>query len=279
MNTWVDEQSAINHYYDSDFPARRFCRYPENFDATTEYQGLRFDVQRYIEIAQESGGPILEPCCGTGRVALPLADAGFDVVGVDLSKELIRQFRSKLASESATLNDRIEIIEQDITQLDLERHDFPLVIIAFNSLLCLSDFAAQCQALSSLAAHMKPNGLMLIDIVNPLRLSIAGDPVPKPFFTRKNPHTGLPYTRFAAMSPFDESHCQDLYGWYDEVADDGSVTRRSYSVTWRPVFRYEIQLMLEQAGLRIEKIEGGHRGEPYTATSDRMFIHARRESG
>jgi len=276
MNTWQDKDSAINHYYDSDFPAERFCRYPENFDATTHYQGLRYDVARYIEMAHETGGPVLEPCCGTGRVALPLAEAGFDVVGVDLSSELLRQFRSKLESESTELGRRIEIIEQDITQLDLARRDFPLVILAFNSLLCLTGFTDQCLSLEALAAHMKHDGLLLLDIVSPLQLPIAGDSVPKPFFTRRNPHTGRKYTRFAALSPFDESHRQDLYGWYDEVADNGAVTRRQYAVTWRPVFRYEIQLMLERAGLRIERIEGGHQGEPFTVNSPRMFIHARK---
>ena len=117
---------------------------------------------------------------------------------------------------------------------------------------------------------------MVLDIVNPLQLPMAGDAVPKPFFTRRNPHTGRCYTRFAALSPFDESYRQDLYGWYDEVTDDGVVTRRQYSVTWRPIFRFEIQMMLEQAGLRIEKIDGGHQGEAYTSNSSRMFIQARK---
>lgn len=279
MNAWEDNDSAINRYYDSDFPAQRFCKYPENFDATTEYQGLRFDVPRYIEIAQEIGGPILEPCCGTGRVALPLADAGFEVVGVDFSRELIRQFRCKLETESDTLKQRIQIVEQDITLLDLERRDFSLAILAFNSLLCLPDFTQQCRSLRALAAHMRDNGLLLVDIVNPFKLPIVGDAVPKPFFTRRNPVNGLQYTRFAALTPFSDTHCQDLYGWYDEIAADGSVVRRRYSVTWRPIFRYEIQMMLEQAGLQIEKVEGGHQGEDYTINSSRMFIHARKIGG
>jgi len=85
MNDWTDANSAMNYYYDGDYPGAHYCRYPENFDATTEYQGLRHDVARYIEVARSVGGPILEPCCGTGRVALPFAAAGFNVVGVDLS--------------------------------------------------------------------------------------------------------------------------------------------------------------------------------------------------
>jgi SAM-dependent methyltransferase len=276
MNVWNDDHSAINHYYDGDFPGQTHCRFPENFDEVTVYQGLRFDVSRYVEIASETGGPVLEPCCGTGRVALPLAEAGLEVVGVDLSRELIRQFRSKMeCAEEA--RDRITIVEQDITRLALARRDFPLSILAFNSLLCLTDFTDQCSALSAIAAHLANDGLLVIDIVNPLRLPLQGDPVPKPFFTRRNPHTGRQYTRFATLSPLDASHCQRLQGWYDETDESGVVTRRPYSVTWRPIFRYEIELMLRAAGLTIVKVEGGHRGEVYAAESPRMFIHARKK--
>lgn len=276
MNVWKDSDSAINHYYDGDFPAEAYCRYPENFDDVTVNQGLRFDVSRYLEIARATGGPVLEACCGTGRVALPLAGAGFDVVAVDYSAELIRQFERKIETHTSELRGRIRILSQDVTQLSLDRQDFPLAILAFNSLLCLTDFEEQCRALEAIAAHLAADGLLLVDIVNPLRLPIQGDPVAKPFFTRMNPHTGHRYTRFATMSPFDEFHRQELRGWYDEIDDEGIVSRRPYSVTWRPIFRYEIELMLRAAGLRIDRIEGGHRGEPYGAESPRMFVHARR---
>lgn len=278
MNVWKDSNSAINHYYDSDFPAQAYCRYPENFDDVTTYQGLRYDVSRYLEIAGETGGPVLEACCGTGRVALPLAGAGLEVVGVDYSEELIRQFEAKIEAHASDLRERIRIVHQDVTRLSLDRQDFPLAILAFNSILCLPDFEEQCRALAAISAHIADDGLLLVDIVNPLRLPIQGDPVAKPFFTRKNPHSGRQYTRFATLSPFDESHRQDLRGWYDEINEEGAVSRRSYCITWRPIFRYEIELMLREAGLRIDRIEGGHRGEPYGAESPRMFLHARRSA-
>lgn len=276
MNDWTNANNAMNYYYDGDYPGERHCKYPENFDATTEYQGLRYDVPRYIEIARKVGGPILELCCGTGRVALPLAAAGFDVVGVDLSPELLRQFRVKLEQEPEDLRRRIEIVEQDITKLSLTKKDFPLAVVAFNSLLCISDFNEQCRALEAIARHLRTEGLLLLDVVNPLGLPIAGDPVPKPFFTRRNPQNGRMYTRFASMSGFDDMQRQKLHGWYDELDDSGVVTRRTYSITWRPLFHFELRLMLERAGLEIVKLEGGHRGEPYTARSPHMFVHARR---
>jgi SAM-dependent methyltransferase len=276
MNEWTDADNPVNQYYDSDFPSERYCAYPENFDATTEYQGLRFDVRRYVEIARETGGPVLEACCGTGRVALPLAAAGFDVVGVDISSELLGQLHNKLTREPEELRRHIDIVEQDITELSLNRRNFPLAVIAFNSLLCLPDFGDQCRALEAIARHVATDGTLLVDVVNPLRLPLDGDPVPRAFFTRRNPHNGRTYTRFACMSSLDESHRQKLHGWYDELDESGSVSRRPYSITWRPIFRFELELMLERAGFELVRLEGGHRGEEYTARSPHMFAHARK---
>ena len=76
-------------------------------------------------------------------------------------------------------------------------------------------------------------------------------------------------------SAFDAEHRQRLHGWYDETTEDGTIRRRPYSMHWRPIFRHELQLMLRQAGFKIETLEGGHRGEPYTETSPRMFVQAR----
>jgi SAM-dependent methyltransferase len=276
MNVWRDASSATNYYYDGDYPSEKHARYPENFDATTAYQGLMHDVARYVELAAEIDGPVLELCCGTGRVALPLADSGKEVVGVDFSAELLRQFKAKLLEMSPELEERITLIQQDVTRLSLDDRRFEMAVIAFNSLLCIPGFDEQRAALESIAGHVSPGGRLFVDIVNPLKLSIDGDPTPKPFFTRRNPHNGARYTRFAAAGPFDEGQRQTLEGWYDELSDEGLVTRRDYRLTWRPIFRYEIELMLDAAGFHVEKIEGGHQGEPYTASSPRMFIHALR---
>lgn len=74
----------------------------------------------------------------------------------------------------------------------------------------------------------------------------------------------------------DAEQRQKLFGWYDELREDGAVERKPYAITWRPLFRYEATLMLEKAGFEIEKIEGGHRGETFTRESPKMFVWARK---
>lgn len=276
MNQGISVKDASFEYYDGDYPSQDHGPFPENFDETTKFQGLAFDVSRYKEIASEQGGPILELCCGTGRVAIPLAQEGFEVTGVDISENFLGQFRAKLERQDADLRRQITLVQQDICQLSIERKDFKLAVLAFNSLLCIPSFSDQIKALKSTFKHLAPGGMLVLDVVNPFKLKIDGDPNPKPFFTRKNPHTGNIYTRFAMMDAFDEQQRQRLYGWYDEVEPVGTVRRKCYSLYWRPIFRFELELMLKEAGCQIIKVEGGHLKESFTAQSPRMFVQAKK---
>src|SRR5262249_56343670 len=126
MNAGISSDHPSIHYYDSDYPSPDGA-YPENFDSTTEYQGLAHDLARYREIAAKTGGPILELCCGTGRVAIPLAQDGHHVTAVDISAAMLAQFRAK------EISDRLAILEQDVTNFSLEIQNFFLPIFAFNS--------------------------------------------------------------------------------------------------------------------------------------------------
>jgi SAM-dependent methyltransferase len=274
MNPGLGNNHPSIDYYDSDYPSPYDTIFPENFDRITEYQGIAFDIERYREIVKESGGPVLELCCGTGRVAIPLAREGYDVTGVDISPAMLQKFKNALEKEEPAVNNRITLLEQDITQLSLGEKRFQIGILAFNSLLCIPDFHQQRAVLHAVASHLIAGAKLLIDIVNPLQLKLDGDPVPKPFFTRKDRNTGNIYTRFFTMGPFETDHKQQLAGWYDEITPEGFVKRRHYSLFWRPIFRFEIELMLQEAGFRLLQIEGGHRKEPYTAKSSRMFLIA-----
>ncbi len=276
MNAGLTADHSSIHYYDGDYPSQEHSIFPENFDEITAFQGIRHDVGRYADIAAQTGGPILELCCGTGRVAIPLAEQGFQVTGVDVSAAILERFRENLRRAGDGLSERTTLVEQDITELSLEGAKYLLAIIAFNSLLCIPSFDGQLQALQRVAEHLCDDGLLVLDIVNPLRLKIEGDPVPRPFFTRKNPNNGNTYTRFAMFGAFDENQRQRLHGWYDEIERDGTLKRRHYSLHWRPIFRFEIELMLKCAGFRIERLEGGHLKEAFTAQSPRMFIQARK---
>ncbi len=276
MNSTLPDTDASILYNDSDYPSGDHARFPENFDAVTELQGIAFDVDRYLEIAKGLDGSILEVGCGSGRIAIPLARAGHEVCAVDVSGGMLDRFRTKLQREPEDLRQRIRIEQADARMLSLAVRNFRLALLPFNTLSCIPEFEGQRAVLRSIAEHLGEEGRLVIDLINPFSINAAGDPVPKPFFTRRNEWTGQTYTRFAMMGPMDEHQRQELRGWYDEVGEGNVVARRYYSIVWRPIYRFEMELMLETAGLQLETVEGGHRGEPYDPHSSKMFVFARK---
>ncbi len=117
MNHGLPDTDVTIEYYDSDYPSKTLSRFPENFDATTEYQGLRYDVDRYIDIATATGNQldILEICCGTGRVAIPLAIEGHRVTAVDLSAGMLDRFATKLGHCDKHVQNLLTLVKQDAT--------------------------------------------------------------------------------------------------------------------------------------------------------------------
>jgi hypothetical protein len=79
--------------------------------------------------------------------------------------------------------------------------------------------------------------------------------------------------------PVDADQRQELHGWYDELADDGTVRRIPFSMHWRPIFRFELELMLETAGFDLISVEGGHSREPFVADSPHIFTRAVKRPG
>jgi SAM-dependent methyltransferase len=276
VNASAPADDPVIGFYDSDYPSATHNPCPENFDDVTDFQGIRHDVARYESLAEGIEGDVLELCCGTGRIALPLAARGHRVTAVDVSTGMLEGLRSNMQRWPRDVGERVHLVQQDVCQLDLARRDYALCIIGFNSLLLVLGLEDQRVVLDRVAQHLRPGGDLLIDVLNPLQLELGGSLQPKPFFTRTHTVTGQRYTRFAMADPLDERQCQRLHGWYDEIGPDRQVRRTHYSMRWRPIFRFELELMLETAGFTITSIEGGHRNEPFRADSPRLFTRARK---
>ena len=81
-----DEYAAVAEFYDYIVPYLN-----------------REDLDFYVDMAKESGGPVLEVGCGTGRILIPIARAGIEVTGLDLSPSMLALCRKKLSQEPAAV--------------------------------------------------------------------------------------------------------------------------------------------------------------------------------
>jgi SAM-dependent methyltransferase len=226
------------------------------------------DVPFWLSVAGREGGPIVEWGAGTGRLAIPLAKAGFDVTGVELSGEMVERGRAKSAA--------VEWAHGDIRTVKLGRR-FRLAICAFNSFLCLLSVDDALAFLRNAREHLEPGGLLGIEVsaFSPEELADPpGGPRRQHDFTR-----GLPDGRLGRFSVSRYDPASQLLAMrliYELRGEDGALKeRRAHDLTIRVTGRDELGLMLRLAGFEVEAVYGGFEGEPFAAASDHLIVLAR----
>ena len=111
--------------------------------------------------AKRAGGPLLGLACGTGRLPCRLAEAGFDVTGLDLSHTMLQFARKNIARLPTTARKRIRLVQADMASFDLDRQ-FGLIFIADNSFREQKTRRELLSCLRHIRRHLQPGGKLLI---------------------------------------------------------------------------------------------------------------------
>jgi SAM-dependent methyltransferase len=120
------------------------------------------DVPFYVEQARRAGGPVVELCVGTGRIAVPIALEGLPVIGIDSSPGML-----EVAAETASLAGvELDLRLGDLREPPLEG-EFPLVIIPFRSLLHMQTDEDRRAALRAVRGLLAPHGTFVFDVFTP----------------------------------------------------------------------------------------------------------------
>ena len=144
--------------------------YDQTHDALTE------DVPLVLELAAQANGRLLELGCGTGRLLVPLAQAGHRVVGVDNAGAMLARADKRLAQLPVTIRERVTLVEADMTTFTLaaELRPAALCLVPYNTLLHLDEGALR-QTLRQAATHLAANGRLFLDLANPFTLASVPD--------------------------------------------------------------------------------------------------------
>ena len=235
------------------------------------------DLDLYRALAARAGSPILELAVGSGRLAVALAQEGFSVTGVDREPAMLA--RSAAAAEAAGVEEgRLTLVEEDIAGLALPAAGaFRLAFIALNSLLLLGARGAQREAIRTMARHLAPGGLAVVDVWQPDAEDLArfdGRVILE--YAGRDGTDGTVVTKMGAAVHDPSSQVVTLTSIYDEGLPGTAPRRWIRTDQLRLVSADELRGFAEDAGLEVELLAGGYDLEPAGPTSDRAILVARR---
>jgi hypothetical protein len=202
-------------------------------------------VDVLAELAGDGGA--LEFAIGTGRIALPLAERGVRVAGIDNSEAMLRRLRAKPGAE------RIEAVNGDMATTRVEG-EFALVYLVFNTISNLTTQDAQVACFANAAAHLHSGGRFLIENGVPALQSLPPGQTVLPF---RADEEGFSYDVYDVVTQRFSS--QHFY-----IAD-GKL--EAFPVEFRYAWPAELDLMARIAGMRLEHRWAGWGREPFTNLS------------
>jgi SAM-dependent methyltransferase len=191
----------------------------------------------------------LELGIGTGRIALPLAQRGVQVHGIDLSEAMVAKLRAKPGGED------IGVSIGDFATTRVEG-PFSLAYLVFNTIMNLTTQEAQVACFRNVAAHLQPGGCFVIEVGVPqLQRLPPGETIRA--FQVSDTYWG--FDEYDVVAQGQISHHLSI--------GDGGVDR--FSFPFRYVWPSELDLMAQLAGMRLRERWSGWRREPFTSESDK----------
>lgn len=226
------------------------------------------DLGFYLGEARKAKGPVLELACGTGRLAIPLAKAGIDVTGLDVSAPMLAQ--AKLKSEKLGVN--IRWIKSDCRSFNLKRR-FRLIYIAFNSMQHLHDRGSLEKMFAAVKKHLSPGGRFIVDVFNP-----------DPRYLTRDPGEELPVGFYPDPDTGKEVAVMETY-FYDRAAQSSRITWhyraggknvRSRKLNMRCFYPRELDMLLHYNGFGILRKYGDFNGKRFHAGSGKQIVICRK---
>lgn len=248
MNEFKDYRAPVAEFYDEVVPYRE-----------------RQDVGLFVELAKESGGAVLEMGCGTGRVLIPTARAGIEIVGLDLSDAMLGICRQNLLAEPQEVRDKVQLAQGDMCTFDAGRV-FNLVTIPFRPYQHLATVDDQMRCLINAHRHLRVGGRLVFDLFNPLLASLIADDIGEetkdgPPFTMKDGRIVQRYARTTSRDLFKQIVSVDLV--YRVKHPDSHEETLTHSILMRYSFRYEVEHLLARCGFSVENVYADYDKSPF----------------
>jgi SAM-dependent methyltransferase len=222
-------------------------RFAEIYDEWVDMHALDTDAAVAFLAEQAGSGPVLELAVGTGRIALPLAERGIDVRGIDSSEAMVARLRSKPGG------DQIPVTIADFADVSVEGC-YALVYLIFNTLFALQTQDAQIRCFQNVAAHLAQGGVFVVETFVPDLSRFDRDQ------RIETERVGVDrvWLDVARHHPVE----QRVESLHVLLREEGA---RFYPVQIRYAYPSELDLMARLAGLELRERFDGWGRKPFTA--------------
>lgn len=208
-------------------------------------------VDRLVGLT-EPGGSVLELGVGTGRLAVPMADAGLTVTGIDSSAAMLEQLAIR------DPDGRVTAIAGDMVD-DLPPGPFDAALVAYNTLFNLLEDGAQQRCFEAVASRLQPRGRFVVETFVP-------DSEGQPASTSSDVSVrSMEVDRVVLSVSRHFPDGQQASGQFVEFSEAGGVRLRPWSVRWATID--ELDAMATAVGFEVEARFGSMAGEPFTDDS------------
>jgi ubiquinone/menaquinone biosynthesis C-methylase UbiE len=263
----TDRVKLPEHYQDGG-PSVDFYDVRETGGSGTLLDG---DVEFYVAQARETGGPVLDLACGTGRVAVPLARAGFDVTGIDRAPAMLNVARAKLRAAGLA---NLRFVRGNMARFTVAKR-FRLVVIAYRAFQHLLTIEDQRSCLVHVRKHLRRKGRLVVHLFDP-RLEFCVPANAEAISKRASAHNATTGEDVAVEvtdrknDPVTQTF-SEIWRW--TVTKNGSVVR-SYAdvLRLRWTYRYELRYLFELAGFAVVAEHSDFKGSPPRYGAEQVWI-------
>ncbi len=240
---------------------------------------LSEDIPLILQLAQVGNGSVLELGCGTGRLLLPLAAAGYAVTGIDNSEAMLQRAQAKIAQQTTAVQTQITLVQADMSHFSIADKKFGLIVVPYNTFMHL-DSQTAVSTLRCVKKSLAENGRFLIDLANPF--TIANTP-PDQLISLENhlidPQTGDHILHMAANKLNDQQQQLQITWIYDRSpAHGGPIQRTIAQAIYHYRYAHQIKLLLQDSGFKLNTLWGNYDQSPFNEESQRMIVLAQHQT-
>ncbi|MBI3819010.1 MAG: class I SAM-dependent methyltransferase [Planctomycetes bacterium] len=241
-------------------------------------ENKRADVQFYADLARRLGSPVVEFGCGSGRVGKAIIATGVSYTGVDIAPAMIDAFKAKLTESDDATKARVKIKEGDLRATHLDRR-FGCAILPSNVFSHILTDEDRRRALNRVKAHLTPNGVLAMDVQIPTYAELAAGVSGKAVEGEEIARAGEGKAKIRRTAKYVYDCANQLvkihHEWSEVGPRKGTKSIAEGDLTLRFAHRFELELLLTNAGFEVKELLGDFDREPFDGKSGLMVVIAR----